>query len=98
MEEKEKDIIGSLQYVRFAEDNEYRFSMDHGFYKNVPSDINFYPVAETGNGLIEFVGNGYGMSEEYKRKGLSGEYGNGSIHVFNADIPHLVDWCRQNYI
>jgi hypothetical protein len=93
------DVIGSFPFIKFKENNEYRFGMDFNFFKGIPSDIMFYPISESNNGLITFIGNGYGILKEHKEKlGLSGEYGNGSIYVYASDIPHLLDWCRSNFL
>ena len=93
------DVIGSLPFIQFAEDNEYRFCKDFGFWKNIPSDVKFYPTEESNNELITFIGDGYGIQEHHKVKfGLSGKYGSGSISVYTSDIPHLLEWCRANFL
>lgn len=89
------DVTGSLPFVRFASNNEYRFGQDFRFFKGIPSDVEFYPVEESDNGLITFIGDGYGILPKYK---LAGKYGNGAIFVFKADIKHLVEWCRANFL
>jgi hypothetical protein len=43
-----------LPFIKFAEDNEYRFYQDFRFWKNVPSNVNFYPIEESKNGLMEY--------------------------------------------
>lgn len=93
------DTIGILPFIKFAENNEYRFCMDFRFFKNVPSNVKFYPVEEINNGLMTFIGDGYGIQQHHKEKfGLSGEYGSGSISIYTFDIPHLLDWCRKNLL
>lgn len=81
-------------YIMFEPNNAYRFGQDMGFGQNVPSDVKFHPMREVG-ATIEFIGHGYGASE---RRGVAGNYGNGAIYVYASDIPHLLDWCRKNYI
>ena len=93
------DLIGSIPFIQFAEDNEYRFCLDFSFTRNIPSHVRFYPFEEFGNGLITFIGDGYGILAEHSLKyGLVGQYGNGSILVYQDDIPHLLDWCRANFL
>jgi hypothetical protein len=95
----EGDVIGSIPHIRFPENNEYRFLMDYGIFRNVPPNINFYPVHETGNGLMTFIGDGYGVRDEYTKKfGIAGNYGSGSISIYVDDIPHLLEWCRKNFL
>lgn len=87
----------SLPFIVFEENNTFRYQKDFGYWQNVPSDVRFYPVKEVNN-MIEFVGNGYGLTKEYQKYGLFGQYGSGSIAVLISDIPHLVDFCRSNYL
>lgn len=90
-----ENVTESLQFVRFTSNNEIRFCQDHGFWKGLPDDIQFYPVEETPNGLMVFVGDGYGLLPKY---GVAGKYGNGAVYVFINDIPDIIDWCRANFI
>jgi hypothetical protein len=83
-------------YILFSDINQYRYLMDFSVFVVVPDNVKFYPISETEN-YIEFIGDGYGVSEEYKSK-IEGEYGNGSIDVFKKDIPHLIEWCRNNFL
>lgn len=91
------EIIEKLPSIQFSEDNTYRFCKDFGFFRNVPSNVKFYPVEVTNNGLITFIGDGYGVSKTHTDKhGIVGKYGNGNISIFTEDIPHLVEWCTEN--
>ena len=83
-------------YILFSEDNEYTYGMDFKILTGIPHNVKFYPIAETDN-CIEFIGDGFGILQEYKSK-IEGEYGNGSIDVSKKDIPHLIEWCRNNFI
>lgn len=94
-ENKAIDEIKTVSFIRFKEGNEYRFMMDHGMYQYAPSDVDFYPVKEINGWLMEFVGDGYGVMPEHN---LTGRYGNGSIALLTKDIPHLINWCRDNFI
>lgn len=86
-----------LPFVVFEENNTFRYQKDFGYWQNVPSDVKFYAVKEINN-MIEFVGNGYGLTKDYQKYGLFGKYGSGSIAVLISDIPHLVDFCRDNFL
>jgi len=87
------DVVGRTNFVVFAE-NDYRFAQDHAFFRGIPDGVRFYPVSERGC-FIEFVGARHGV---LPRHNLVGSYGNGSIHVFKDDIPHLTDWCKSNLL
>jgi len=58
----------------FKEGNVYSFFMDFAFYKNVPSNITFTCESKANEDGYWFKGPGYG--EE-------GNYGNGSIAIYN---------------
>lgn len=92
---QQTDVIRSLLVVRFASGNQYRYFQDHAFWRGLPSDVDFYPVAETHNGAMIFVGDGYGVQSKH---GIAGKYGNGAVYVEIADIPHLVEQCRANFL
>jgi hypothetical protein len=92
---QQHNVTGSLPFVRFSSDNEIRFGQDHSFWKGLPDDIQFYPIEETQNGLMVFVGDGYGILPKHK---VAGKYGNGAVYVFKDDIPDLVEWCRANFL
>jgi len=95
----EGDIINLGKQVMFAEGNQYRYCMDMRYFKGVPYGILFWPYEEYKNGLITFVADGYGITSDYKDKfGITGRYGSGSISVYGKDIPHLVEWCRANFL
>lgn len=90
---------GYLPYVRFNEDNEIRFGQDSCFWKCIPDNINFYPIEETQNGLIVFIGDGHGILKSHREKyNIHGSYGNGAIYVFKDDILDIVDWCKKNFL
>ena len=88
------DEIHSMSYIKFDENNEYRYFQDFSWWKGAPSDVMFYPVAETPNSIV-FVGDGYGIQDKHK---MPGKYGNGSIFIFKDSIPHLLEWCRNNML
>lgn len=89
------ETIKQHNSIRFDKDNEYIYGQDFRFLKGVPSDIDFYPLEETRNGLIIFIGDKHGIRPEHN---LAGEYGNGAIDIRVTDIPHLIDWCRNNVL
>jgi hypothetical protein len=92
---QQHNVTGSLPFARFASNNEIRFGQDFRFWQGLPDDVNFYPIEETQNGYIVFVGDGYGIRSEHK---LAGKYGNGAVFVVKDDIPDLVEWCRANFL
>ena len=87
-------VTGSLPFVRFASGNKIRFFMDFNTWEGVPDDVQFYPIDELHNGLIGFIGDGYGVLPKYN---AAGKYGSGSIHIPKDQIPELVEWCRANF-
>jgi len=72
-------------YIQFEPDNNLRFFMDHRLWENIPSEIKFYPVKIFTNGLVDFVGEGYGSKEKY---------GNGSITLFQKDLESVMEWVK----
>lgn len=89
-------VTGSLPFVRFASGNKIRFFMDHGLWEGLPDDIQFYPIDELDNGLIGFIGDGYGVLKG--KHSIAGKYGSGSIYIPKDQIPELVEWCRANFL
>lgn len=92
-----KDVTGNLYFVRFNPDNKYRFFQDMRWREGVPSNVNFYPESENDDSIV-FVGDGYGITNKHREKGVYGSYGNGSIFVYKEYIPHLLEWCRVNFL
>ena len=94
--EHNKDI----PYIQFEKDNEYKFIMDFGFWKSIPSDVRFYPVdIINNNARVLFIGIGFGILEEHKEKfGLIGDYGNGYISVSASQIPHLMEEVKSKLL
>ena len=89
-------VTGSLSFVKFKPDNNMRYGQDFGFLKDIPSDIQFYPIEETSNGLMVFVGDKHGIRPHHN---LQGTYGNGAIYVFKSDMSdELIAWCRSNFL
>ena len=89
-----KDEIRSMSYIKFAEDNEYKYFQDMRWWQNAPSDVMFYPVSDNPNSIV-FIGDGYGIQEKHC---LPGKYGNGAIFIYKDSIPHLLEWCRNNML
>lgn len=74
-------------YIQFEPDNNLRFFMDHRLWENIPSEIKFYPTKVFNNGLVDFVGEGYGSKEKY---------GNGSITLFQKDLEPIISWVNEH--
>jgi len=74
-------------YIQFEPDNIVRFCLDHRLWENIPSEIKFYPTKIFQNGLVDFVGEGYGSKEKY---------GNGSIALFEKDLEPIMEWIKLN--
>lgn len=83
-----------ISSVRFPDDNEIFYLMDHAFWQNVPSDIDFY-VSEVSDHYVTFIGDGYGILDKH---GLAGKYGNGSISIPKEYIPELIEWATENIL
>lgn len=89
-------ITENLPFVRFSNNNEIRFGQDFRFWKGLPEDVDFFPIEETANELMMFVGDGYGILPEHK---ITGRYGSGAIYVFKCDMSdELIEWCRENFL
>lgn len=91
------DVTGCLPFVRFNPDNKYKFYQDFRWWEGIPDNVNFYPESEKKDSIV-FVGDRHGIMDKHKQKGISGEYGNGSIFVYKEYIPHLLEWCRANFL
>lgn len=88
-----------IPFVRFYEYNGINFSLNEQMKKgsNIPDGVDLYPVEESDNGMIKFIGDQYGVSSEFDM--ISGQYGSGPIYVNKYDLPiSLLLWCRANFL
>jgi hypothetical protein len=76
--------INQLISIKFDTNNEIPYYQDHGFHKNLPDDVNFYPI-EMDDRFIVLIGDGYGIMEKHGLS-LDGSYGNGSISILRKDF------------
>ena len=74
-------------YVQFEPENYLRFFVDHRLWMNIPSDVKFCPTKIFDNGLVDFVGEGYGSKNKY---------GSGSITLFQKDLEPIIEWIKLN--
>lgn len=68
--------------MRFRQDNQIPYGQDFGFYRGVPSGVDFKVEKSTGElfdvpGLFRLTAYGYGQLEPYDEH----SYGNGALHV-----------------
>ncbi len=90
-------VTGSLPYVEFKTGNGIKFGQDFSWWDELPPNIRFYAVEETGNN-IWLIADRYGIQKDNKW-GLAGEYGNGRVCVSKNDMPvELLEWCVANFL
>jgi len=74
--------------ITFPE-NTIPFMQDHGFWRNVPSDVEFVVRSQTVQDHLDLVAEGYGALHN-NEFGLKYNYGNGAIYVSLNDLPDSV--------
>ena len=90
-------VTGSLPYVEFKEGNGITFGQDFSWWDELPANVRFYAVEETGSN-IWLIADRYGIQKNNKW-GLAGNYGNGRVCVSTKDMPKdLLEWCRANFL
>jgi len=69
-------------------DNEIDYSQDHGFWRGLPSGVEF-SVDRLNEGVLKLVAEGYGALKD-NLYGLRYHYGNGAIYVSESILPEAI--------
>jgi len=87
---------GALNFFQFDEDNEIKFYQDFGFYQHVDPKVKWFCESVTDRDVI-LVGDGNGVLDRHRDKGINGSYGNGSIHISKTELPEdVLTFCINN--
>lgn len=103
--EDSKDFIYGVDnndnaYFRFPVDNNIKYLQDFSVLEGtIPPHIKFYPTDILSNGLITFIGDGYGILNHHRLNGINGGYGCGAISIYSKSLPdEFVAWCKSNLL